>query len=72
MDFHIDDTPDNIYFELKSRLSDKAAYDNTAALMIFVINRIIGSEILAATTDYTVGSTVYSNLGPLSWKGLGD
>ena len=72
MDFHIDDTPDNIYFELKSRLSDKTAYDNTAALMIFVINRIIGSDIPAATTDYTVGSTVYSNLGPLSWKGLGD
>ena len=71
MDFHMDDTPDNIYFELKSRLSDKTGYDNTAALMIFLINRIIKSEV-AAIASYSAGSETYTNLDALTWKGLGD
>ncbi len=71
MTYNIDDTPDNIYFELKSRLASKTKYDNTAALMIFVINRIIKSQIADIAT-YTVGTENYSNLAALTWKGLGD
>ena len=71
MTYNIDDTPDNIYFELKSRLASKTKYDKTAELMIFVINRIIKSEIADIAT-YTVGTENYSNLSPLTWKGLGD
>ena len=71
MTFNIDDTPDNIYFELKSRLTSKTNYDNTAELMIFVINRIIKSQI-NDIASYSVGVENYTNLTALTWKGLGD
>lgn len=71
MTINMDDTPDNIYFELKSRLANKDNYDNTAKLMIFVINRIIQSQI-SDIASYTVGTENYSNLGELTWKGLGN
>jgi hypothetical protein len=71
MTFNIDDTPDNIYFELKSRLTSKTKYDNTAALMIFVINRIIKSQI-ADIASYSVGVENYANLTAITWKSLGD
>ena len=49
--------------------TEVAAYDATARLMIFVINRIMGSEI-AAATDPAYGYAA-ADLPAISWRSLG-
>ena len=72
--YSISDTPSDTKFALTSRIggspSDITAYDQTGALMAFVINRILDSECPALTTEDTpyLG---YTELDPISWRELG-
>ena len=64
----ISDNPGNTVFKAKKILSNEtivAQYDQTAALMIFVINNILSRDV-AAYTDETWG-----DLPALSWAELG-
>ena len=61
--------PKDIEFKVYRRIGDDADvkdYDATARLMIFVINRIMGANVLAGDYDAT-----YKNLPAISWKDLG-
>ncbi len=77
--YNVDKTPSNTHFDLVQRLTDENAYKHTGDLMVFIINRIISSEVTAmATTDsYSAPGDpkdpkdVYTNLPALSWKDLG-
>lgn len=80
LDFHIANAPKDTHFDLASRLEDQTSYDKTSALMAFVINRIIGSNVTAMTGEslpYTavgdkdVPKTEYTMLPELSWQELG-
>ena len=77
--YNVDKTPANTHFDLVKRLDDETSYKHTGDLMVFIINRIIGSSVdqMAATDTYTAPGdpndpkTVYTNLPALSWKDLG-
>lgn len=61
--------PKDIEFKVYRRIgedSDVKDYDATARLMIFVVNRIMGSNVPAGDYDNT-----YKNLPAISWKELG-
>ena len=72
--YNVSDTPSNTSFALSRRIgdsaSDLASYDQTGALMAFVINRILDSNCPALTTADTpyLG---YTELDPISWRELG-
>lgn len=69
VDVYYNDTPANIHFDLASRLgSNSTSYAQTEALMVYVINRIMKTEVDALTTGDFRG---YTNLPPLSWQQLG-
>lgn len=77
----VDKTPSNTHFDLVQRLAneDDTAYKHTGDLMVFIVNRIIGSYVtaMASTDSYSAPGDpndpkkVYSNLPELSWKDLG-
>jgi hypothetical protein len=75
----VDKTPSNTHFDLVKRLENETNYKHTGDLMVFIINRIIGSEISAMGTSDTYSAPgdpkdpkdVYTNLPALSWKDLG-
>ena len=77
--YTVDKTPANTHFDLVKRLEDETSYKHTGDLMVFIINRIIGSSITAmasgasysAPGDPNDPKTVYTNLPALSWKDLG-
>ena len=79
MVYNVDKTPSNTHFDLVQRLEDETTYKHTGDLMVFIINRIISSEVAAmgATDTYSAPGDpndpkyVYSNLPALSWKALG-
>ena len=74
MDYEVSDTPANTAFSLTRRIGDTAdditAYDQTGALMAFVINRILDSECaeLTSTDPAFLG---YTALPKISWRELG-
>lgn len=81
LEYNVDKTPSNTHFDLVQRLTeeDEVTYKKTGDLMVFIINRIISSEVAAmgsgdsytAPGDPNNPKTVYSNLPALSWKDLG-
>lgn len=69
IDYEISKTPAETWFHTVRRIGtedDVKAYDATARLMIYVINRIIKTSVTEAETYGT-----YSDLPALSWKDLG-
>lgn len=74
MDYVVSDTPSNTSFTLARRIGDTdadiTAYDQTGALMAFVLNRILDSQCAALTTADPVYIT-YTELDPISWRELG-
>lgn len=72
MNYVVSDTPSNTEFTLARRIGDTdadiTAYDQTGALMAFVLNRIIASECDALATGDYLG---YTGLAPISWRELG-
>ena len=74
MIYSVSDTPANTSFTLTRRIGDTAdditAYDQTGALMAFVLNRILASECAELTTadpPYAGNTT----LPAISWRELG-
>lgn len=74
MDYNVSSTPANTSFSLTRRIGDSAdditAYDQTGALMAFVINRILASECAAITTA-DPAYLGYTELPKISWRELG-
>jgi len=79
--YNVDKTPSNTHFDLVNRLAaeDETAYKHTGDLMVFIINRIIGSSVAAMTStdsysapgDPNDPKKVYTSLPALTWKELG-
>lgn len=66
--------PENITFDLVSRLGDKqTSYNETCNLAALIINRILKSEVAAAAAGaYThSGHTNVEALSAISWRGIG-
>ena len=66
--------PENITFDLVSRLGDRqTSYNETCNLAALIINRILKSEVAAATAgNYThAGHTNAADLPAISWRGIG-
>ena len=66
--------PENITFDLVSRLGDRqTSYNETCNLAALIINRILKSELGAATAgNYThAGHTNVEELPAISWRGIG-
>ena len=71
---NITDNPENITFDLTSRLGDRqTSYNETCNLAALIINRILKSEITgAAAGAYTHGGhTNVAALPAISWRGIG-
>lgn len=71
---NITNQPENITFDLVSRLADRQTeYNETCALSALIINRIMKSEVGVATAgNYTHGGkTNVADLPAISWRGLG-
>ena len=67
----IKDKAEETVFKAVRRMPEEkvASYDATARLMIFVINRIMQSNVVAATADYE--GFPAAQLGAISWRDLG-
>ena len=66
--------PENITFDLVSRLGDRqTSYNETCNLAALIINRILKSELAAADASaYThAGHTNVAALPAISWRGIG-
>ena len=66
--------PENITFDLVSRLGDRqTSYNETCNLAALIINRILKSEVAAAAAGvYTHGGLTNTEALPaISWRGLG-
>lgn len=71
---NISSNPENITFDLVSRLGDRqTSYNETCNLAALIINRILKSELAAATAgSYThAGRTNVDDLPAISWRGIG-
>ena len=71
---NITDNPENITFDLASRLGDRqTSYNETCNLAALIINRILKSELDgAAAGAYThSGHTNVAALPAISWRGIG-
>ena len=68
----ISDTPKNTIIKAKKILNESNvnAYDRTGALMIYLINDILGTHIDPVDEGY-IGSYHYTSLPALSWAQLG-
>ena len=77
--YNVDKTPSSTHFDLVKRLEDETTYKQTGDLLVFIVNRIIGSGVAAqgaSDTYYAPGDKNdpkigYTNLPALSWKDLG-
>lgn len=74
MIYNVSDTPENTSFSLTRRIGDTAdditAYDQTGALMAFVLNRILDSNCAELKTTDPPFLT-YTTLPAISWRELG-
>lgn len=74
MNYVVSDTPSGTSFSLSRRIGDSAdelaAYDQTGALMAYVLNHILASNCPALTTADPAYLT-YTELNPISWRELG-
>ena len=71
---NITDNPENITFDLVSRLNDRqTSYNETCNLAALIINRILKSELGGvAAGGYTHGGhTNVAALSAISWRGIG-
>ncbi len=71
---NISSNPENITFDLASRLGDRrTSYNETCNLAALIINRILKSEVDAADAgSYThAGHTNVEALPAISWRGIG-
>ena len=71
---NITDNPENITFDLVSRLAARqTSYNETCNLAALIINRILKSEVAAAAAGaYThSGHTNVETLSAISWRGIG-
>ena len=71
---NITDNPENITFDLASRLGDRqTSYNETCKLAALIINRILKSELDGTTAGaYThSGHTNVAALPAISWRGIG-
>ena len=66
-------TPDNTVIKAKSILTDddRTSYDRTGDLMIYLINDVLGTDIIALNNPGTIGTYPYTSLPALSWAALG-
>ena len=63
-------TASETHFDLTSRIGDRlSAYNNTAALMIYVFNRLMDAEVAALGTDDEYKG--YTDLPAISWQQIG-
>ena len=77
--YNVDKNPSNTHFDLVKRLEDEVSYKQTGDLLVFIVNRIIGSGVAAqgasdtynAPGDKNDPKINYTNLPALSWKDLG-
>lgn len=74
MEYVVSDTPSGTSFTLCRRIGDSAdditAYDQTGALMAYVLNQILDSKCTALTTADPAFLT-YTELPAISWRELG-
>ena len=64
--------PEDITFDLNSRIGTRSdEYDQTCALAIKILNRIVDSEVIALDEWTNEGVDNVNPLPALSWKGLG-
>ena len=71
---NITNNPENITFDLASRLGDKQTeYNEACDLSALIINRILKSEVgVAEATNYTHGGKTNAAVLPaISWRGIG-
>lgn len=71
---NISSNPEDITFDLVSRLADRqTSYNETCSLAALIINRILKSEVAAAAAGaYThSGHTNVEALSAISWRGIG-
>ena len=69
----ISGTPKNTVIKAKKILNEtnRTAYDETGDLMIYLINDVLGTNIIAINHAGTIGSYPYTSLPALSWAQLG-
>ena len=72
-DTHIDPVPDNTVIKCRPILNEtnKTNYDKTGALMIYIINYVLGTSVDADSDGGKIGSYEYTSLPALSWAQLG-
>lgn len=78
--YNVDKTPSNTHFDLVKRLDNETNYKHTGDLLVFIINRIIGTNVTqmgsedsySAPGDPKDPKDVYENLPALTWKELGE
>lgn len=70
---HIDPIPDNTVIKCRPILneSNRTNYDKTGALMIYIINYVLGTSVDADTDGGEIGNYKYTSLPALSWAQLG-
>ena len=74
-------TPSGTHFDLQQRLENETNYKHTGDLLVFIINRIISTNVegmspsdipYTASGDPKDPKTQYTGLPALSWPGLGE
>lgn len=70
---HIDPVPDKTVIKCRPILneSNQSDYDKTGALMIYMINDVLGTSVPADNDGGSVGNYAYTTLPALSWSQLG-
>lgn len=69
----ISDTPKNTVIKAAKILDDatRVLYNRTGNLMIYLINDVLGTSVIALDTPGTIGTYAYTALPAVSWAQLG-
>lgn len=72
-DATISGTPNNTVIKASKILdnTNRDAYDRTGDLMIYLINDVLGTSVVALDTPGTIGTYAYTSLPAISWSALG-